>query len=42
MLYNDRTDVSVGTDVNETSVIFVTIDFVTKGFKFQPYVCNES
>ena len=26
MLYNDRTDVSVGTDINETSVIFVTIE----------------
>ena len=25
MLYNDKTDVSVGTDINERSVIFVTI-----------------
>ena len=26
MLYNDKTDVSVATDINETSVIFVTIE----------------
>ena len=46
MLYYDRTDVSEGTDVNETSAsrecdICHYWYFLSYSFKFQPNVCNR-
>ena len=47
MLYFDKIDVSEGIDVNKTSAskecdICQYWYFLSKGFKFQPYVCNRS
>ena len=46
MLHYDRINVHEGINVNKISklksVIFVTIgNFLSKGFKFQPLVCNR-
>ena len=47
MLYYDRIDVTEGIDVNMTSEskecdICRYWYFLNKGFKFQPYVCNDA
>ena len=46
MLYYDRIDVSERIDINKTSAskeseICHYWYFLDKGFKFQPYVCND-
>ena len=46
MLYFDRNDVSKGTDINKASAskecdICNYWNFLSKRFKFQPYVCNR-
>ena len=40
MLYYDRTDVLEGIDVNKTSASQECINFLDKGFQFQPNICN--
>ena len=47
MLYYDRIDLTEGIDVNMTSEskecdICRYWYFLNKGFKFQPYVCNDA
>ena len=47
MLYYDRIDLTEGIDVNMTSEskecdICCYWYFLNKGFKFQPYVCNDA